>query len=33
VVLSATLGAPPPDVKAVNVSIPRVATFTNVPLG
>ena len=32
VVLSATLGAPPPDVRTVNVSIPHVATFAGVPL-
>lgn len=30
--LSATTGAPPADVKAVNISIPHVATFANVPL-
>jgi hypothetical protein len=32
VTLSATLGAPPKEVKVVNVSIPHVATFINVPL-
>ena len=32
VTLSATFGAPPSNVKAVNVSIPHVPTFANVPL-
>jgi hypothetical protein len=31
--LSATYGAPPPDVPAVDVVIPRFGTFANVPLG
>jgi hypothetical protein len=30
--LSATFGAPPPDVKAVNVFVPRFGTFRNVPI-
>ena len=30
-VLSATFGAPPPDVKAVDVVIPKYGTFKNVP--
>lgn len=29
---SATFGAPPPDVRAVDVAIPHSATFANVPL-
>lgn len=33
VVLSATFGAPPADVEAVNVFIPSFGTFKDVPLG
>lgn len=32
-VLSATFGAPPANVKAVNVFIPHYGTFANLPLG
>lgn len=31
--LSATFGAPPPDVTAVDVVVPHFGTFANVPLG
>ncbi len=31
--LSATFGAPPPDVRAVDVFVPRFGTFKDVPLG
>jgi hypothetical protein len=31
--LSATYGAPPPNVTAVDVVVPRFGTFANVPLG
>ena len=33
VTLSATYGAPAPDVHAVDVVVPRFGTFANVPLG
>lgn len=33
VTLSATFGAPPPDVRAVDVFVPRFGTFKDVPLG
>jgi hypothetical protein len=33
VTLSATYGAPPPEVHAVDVVVPRFGTFANVPLG
>jgi hypothetical protein len=33
VTLSATYGAPPPNVTAVDVVVPRFGTFANVPLG
>lgn len=33
VALSATFGAPPPDVQAVDVIIPRFGTIPDVPLG
>lgn len=31
--LSATFGAPPPDVHAIDVFVPHFGTFANVPLG
>jgi hypothetical protein len=31
--LSATYGAPPQDVHAVDVVVPHFGTFANVPLG
>jgi hypothetical protein len=31
--LSATYGAPPPDVQAIDVVVPRFGIFANVPLG
>jgi len=31
--LSATFGAPPPDVRALDVVVPRFGTFADVPLG
>lgn len=33
ITLSATYGAPPPDVTAVDVVVPHFGTFANVPLG
>jgi len=33
VTLSATYGAPPPEVHAVDVVVPKFGTFANVPLG
>lgn len=33
ITLSAQLGAPPPDVKKVDVFVPKIGTFTDVPLG
>jgi hypothetical protein len=33
VTLSATYGAPPPEVHAVDIVVPKFGTFANVPLG